>query len=61
MRTMLYLFEGRQLLNSICKYRHLVNRPWNLPLSTIPSPLEDQTTSRIIEELVKNVNVRSSA
>ena len=61
MRTMLYLFEGRQSLNSIGKYRHLVNRPWNLPLSTIPSPLEDQTTSRIIEELVKNVNVRSSA
>ena len=43
------------------KYRHLVNRPWNLPLSTIPSPLADQTTRRIIEELVKNVNVRSSA
>ena len=50
MRTMLYLFEGWQSLNSIGKYRYLVNRPWNLPLSTIPSPLADQTTSRIVEE-----------
>ena len=47
--------------NSIGKYRRLHSK-LTLELALfIPSPLADRTTSRIVAELGKNVNVRSSA
>ena len=54
-----------QSLNSVGKYRHLVNWPFGTFALEVRALYhhrwQDQTTSRIIAELGKNLNVRSSA